>query len=720
MLPLLLPLLALQEAPRAPREVEARFLRLPDSASCERFLQVLTEDPRLAGTPADRRSAEYTRSRWLEFGLEADFATYEVYLPYPKSIEVKLLAPEEFKAKNVEEGWGWDKDSYAPDAVLPYNAYSPSGDVTAEVVYANYGLPEDFARLKGMGVDPAGKIAIARYGRCYRGIKARAAREAGAIGVILYSDPADDGYGKGDPYPRGPWRAATSLQRGSILDLAKGPGDPLSPGWPAIKGARRIEPGQAEALPKIPTTPISHADAAPLLKNLAGPTVPEGWQGALPFAYHLGPGPARVNLKIEMDFADRPIWNAIGKIPGASRPDEWVILGAHRDAWVHGAVDDGSGCAVLLEIGRCLGELMKEGWRPARTILLASWDGEEFGLLGSTEWVEERLEEVGAKAVAYVNADSAVSGRDFAVSGSPSLADFAREIAKAAEDPRSRRPLYEVWAERTRGGEKEDVAYRRGEEPDRGASGTEPPVGTLGSGSDYTAFLDHAGVACVDFAFTGPYGPYHSTHDDFYWMKNFGDPTFEYHAAMARVMGLAALRLADADLLPIDHSGVARAVPRYLEDVAAQAAKAAEGRGEKPPALEAPFGLLREAAERLARASSSARERGEAAAGKKDGSALAEVNAAVLRAEREYLDRTGVPGRPWFRSLLQAPGFDAGYAPATLPGVREAAMSGEIDRVSVEVARLVARLDAAAAVLSGKPLAAGKSGRAGAPEAGRR
>ncbi|HET6204727.1 MAG TPA: M28 family metallopeptidase [Planctomycetota bacterium] len=709
-----------QEPARALREVEAKFLRLPDPASCERFLQILTEDPRLAGTPGDRRAAEYTRSRWLEYGLEADLATYEVYLPYPKSVEVKLLAPEEYKVKNVEEGWAWDKDSYAPDAVLPFNAYSPSGDVTAELVYANYGLPEDFAKLKAMGVDPAGKIAVARYGRSYRGIKARAAQESGAVGLILFSDPADDGYGKGDPYPRGPWRAATSLQRGSILDLAKGPGDPLSPGWAAIKGARRIEPSQSEALPRIPTTPISHGDAAPLLRSLAGPPVPEGWQGGLPFAYHLGPGPARANLKLEIEAADRPIWDVIGRIPGAARPEEWVILGAHRDAWVHGAVDDGSGCAVLLEVGRCLGELLKGGWRPARTILLASWDGEEFGLLGSTEWVEERVEELGAKGVAYLNADSAVSGRDFAASGSPSLADFARAIAKAVEDPRARAPIHDLWAERTKGGIKEEEAYRRGEEPDRGASGTEPPVGTLGSGSDYTAFLDHAGVACLDFTFQGPYGPYHSTHDDFYWMKNFGDPTFEVHATMARVMGLAAIRLADADLLPVDHAAVARAVPRYLEGIEGKAKKAGESRGEKPPALEAPLRRVREAAEALATAAASARERGAAAARKGDAAALAEVNAALLRAEREFLDRAGVPGRPWFRSLLQAPGLDAGYAPATLPGIREAAIAGEADRVAVEAGRVAARLEGARAVLLGKTAPAPQSGRGGAPDAGRR
>lgn len=674
----------------AQRALEARFLDVPRASECRKFLNVITEDPHVAGSDEDRKLADYVRSRYLEyFGDQSsvEIVPYEVLLSLPKKVEITLLAPEEYKAKLEESGVPWDKDSFASNALPPFHGYSPSGDVTADLVYANYGFPDDYDRLAELNVDVRGKVVIARYGRGYRGVKVREAWERGAAAVLLYSDPADDGYARGDVMPRGPWRPETAVQRGSVGYMFVYPGDPLSRGFAAKKGQRREERETAESLPKIPSCPISYADATPLLRNLSGPNVPEGWQGHLPFAYHTGPGPARVRVKIENEFKDSLIWNVIAKWPGTERPDEWVIVGNHRDAWVHGAVDPGSGTASLLECARALGELRKQGFKPKRTIVFASWDAEEYGLVGSTEWAEERADELARNAVAYVNVDSAVSGRDFEASAAPSLSRFVREVSAAVEDPLERRSVLEVWRDRVRARLKPGA-----ERPFSGNDGEDPPIGDLGSGSDYTAFQHHLGIPSIDVGFRGPYGVYHSVLDDFYWMERFGDPTFSIHRAMARWLGVATLRLAQADLLPIRPASLATAVSGHAADLAKKF--------PERPGIED----VKNAADRLRKSCDALDAESSRALESADERLLFSSNGRLMRFERELLAREGLKNRPFYRSLYSAPGMHAGYDAAALPGLREALEDKRRDdaRVTTESKRLVERLGAAADALEGK------------------
>lgn len=662
------------------KDLEAKFLALPKPSNCEKYSRILTEDPHMAGTPGDRKNADYVRSRLLEWGWDAEIVEYMVYLPYPKSAQLTLLAPETFNAKLKEEGWAWDKDCAAPDAVIPFNAYSPSCDLTADLVYANYGLPEDYEKLSALGVDVKGKIVIVRYGASFRGIKVRVAQDRGAAGVIIYSDPADDGYAKGDVYPRGPWRPESAVQRGSIQGISQYPGDPLSPGWAAVAGARRIEPSQAESLPRIPCMPISYGDATPLLKNLAGPNVPEDWQGHLPFAYHTGPGPSRVHMKLEMDFKDRPIWNVIAKMPGSDLADQWVILGNHRDAWVHGAVDPISGSSCMLETARALGEMRKQGWQPRRTLVLGSWDGEEFGLIGSTEWVEEHAETLAAKAVAYINVDSAVSGPHFSASGVASLAHFVRDVAREVQDPKAKRPVYDLWLEKAKERDKKKERNQQGIVTEM--TSDEAPVGELGSGSDFTPFLDRLGVPCLDLSFGGPYGVYHSILDNFYWMSQFGDPGFEYHATMTKILGITMLRLSECDVLPLRPEETGIAIGRFLESIE---------KGTKEAG--AAFASAKNAAQAMRDRAKEFRSRTGQMALAKLSAEIASANSRLLQAEMAFIDKEGLRGRTWFRNLLYAPGLYTGYASAPLPGVRDAVDAGDKERIQREIDRLLERID---------------------------
>ncbi|HKE01914.1 MAG TPA: M28 family metallopeptidase [Planctomycetota bacterium] len=727
---LLIPVPATQDAPASRlrgftakaaeehRKLEARFLEQPKAEKCKEFLNFLTDDPHPAGSEQGRALADYVRARFLEYlqqGFDAELVSYEVCLSSPKKVEVTLVAPEEYKAKMQEVGTPWDKDSYASNALPPFHAGSPStppDGITADLVYANYGLPEDYDKLSKLGIDVRGKIVIVRYGKCYRGVKVREAELRKAAAVLIYSDPADDGYAKGDVVPRGPWRPETAVQRGSVSYMFIAPGDPLSPDWAARKGGGRRQEIESvrgastplATLPGIPSLPLSYGDAAPLLRNLAGPNVPEGWQGHLPFAYHVGPGPARVAMKVEMEFKDTLIHDVIGKWKGAERPDEWVVVGNHRDAWVHGAVDPGSGTAAMLEAVRGLGALKSLGFRPKRTIVFASWDAEEHGLIGSTEWCQEFAEEIAKKAVAYVNIDSGVSGRDFRAAASPTLAKFAREIAGAVEDPRERRSVLDVWRDRAK------AKPRAVDAPYVGTDGDDPPVTELGSGSDYTAFEDHLGVPSLDIQFEGPYGVYHSVHDTLFWMETFGDRDFATHRALARLIGVAVLRLAQSDLLPIRPSGTAAAVSGHLADLA-------RAYPDANPALD----KLRAPIERLKKAADATEAEAEKAVEAADASGLESVNGRLLRFERELLASQGLRNRPFYKNLYSAPGIHAGYAAATLPGVREALESidlGQRDepRIAAEVQRLAERLGAAADLLEGRarPTPAG----AGAPSGG--
>jgi N-acetylated-alpha-linked acidic dipeptidase len=673
---------------------EKRFLELPKASECRQFLRVLTEDPHPAGSEQGKVLAEYVRARFLQFGFEAELVPYEVLLNTPKKVELQLLEPEKYDAKLQEQGVAWDKDSYTSAALAHFNGYSPGGDVTADLVYANYGVPEDYDQLEKLGIDVRGKVVIVRYGKCFRGVKVREAELRKAAAVIIYSDPADDGYAKGDVVPRGPWRPETAVQRGSVGYMFIQPGDPLTPGWASRKGQRKIEQeavtGASTAggvLPGIPSMPISYADATPLLKNLSGPNVPEGWQGQLPFAYHTGPGPSRVKLKLDIQWENKTIYNVIARWKGSERPDEWVLLGNHRDAWVHGAVDPNSGTAAMLECARALGKLKEAGLKPRRTIVLASWDAEEYGLVGSTEWGEEFAEELQKKAVAYINCDSGVAGKTFRAAAAPSLARLVRDVAGAVEDPSDRRSILEVWKGSAKKGE-------------AAGDGEEPSISDLGSGSDYTVFQHHLGIPSIDVHFDGPYGVYHSVLDDFFWMEHFGDPDFSAHRALARVLGVLLLRTANSDILQIRPEAQALGIQHALAALLKQYPDVAPAGSEKEKAFED----IRAAAARLAQAARNLEAEADRALEAADDKGVDSVNARLLRFERELLLKDGLRGRPFYKHIYSAPGIHAGYAAATLPGLREALADSPADdrRILAECKAIADCTQSAADLIEGK------------------
>ncbi len=648
-------------------DVEETFREVPTPAQAEHDLWILTQMPHVAGTPADRKTAQYVLDQFREAGLDAKIVEYQVLLPMPKEVKVDLVEPFKQEGPTPEEGWSWDKDTYDAGVVPGFNAYSPSGDVTARVVYANYGLPDDYRQLKEKGIDVAGKIVIVRYGKCFRGVKAYVAEQNHAAGVLIYSDPADDGYRRGDVYPRGPWRPATGVQRGSILYLTAYAGDPLTPGIAAVAGTKRLSMEQAPTLPRIPTTPLSYADAAPILENLAGPVAPKAWQGALPFAYHLGPGESKVHLKLDMDFKMRTIWDVTGEVRGTTEPDSLVVVGNHRDAWTYGAVDPNSGTAPLLAVARGIGRLLKQGWKPRRTIILASWDAEEFGLIGSTEWAEDHADVLARHAVAYLNMDVGVCGPRFGAAAVPSLRRLIREVTEQVTDPTSGQPLYTVWARETAKPQGEAAAPAVVSDRHTAPKSPEARTGDLGSGSDYTPFLQHLGVPSLDIGFNGPYGVYHAIYDDFYWMQHFGDPTFKYSVAAAQVYGMLALRLADADVVPLDYEDYGHAIEGYLQGLQEELEK--NGQGDKLDAKPA----AKAAKEFTARARlleekiTALTQTGKAGAG-----VLTAVNQDLVDVEHDFLLEAGLPDRAWFRHALYAPGVYTGYAAVVLPGVRAA------------------------------------------------
>ena len=561
---------------------------------------------------------------------------------------------------------------------------SPSGDVEADVVYANYGSPEDFDRLKQMNVDVRGKIVIVRYGENFRGVKVFVAQERGAAGVIIYSDPKDDGYYRGDAYPKGPWRPDSGVQRGSVGFMFQFPGDPTTPGiasTPSLPDSKRISPADSAQLPKIPVTPLSYADASPILEHLGGSLSPREWQGALPFTYHVGPGPAKVKIHLKQDYQFRTIWDVIGKIPGTSAPNEWVVAGNHRDAWVYGAVDPNSGTATLLEAVHGVGELLKSGWKPKRTIVFGSWDAEEEGLIGSTEWGEDNAQEL-ANAAAYFNVDVAVSGKKFGASGVPTLKEFIREIARVVPSPQGG-TVYDSWK---KANQPKDGASRLQENSGNyrmPASGlhTDVPVGDLGSGSDYSVFLQHLGVPSTDIGSTGEYGVYHSAFDNFAWFKKFGDPDFLYEQEMARVYGLEVLRMADADVLPYNYEDYGKEILVYLD---AAKSRSQENFGDKAP----DFAVAIEGARHLQEAGAKILQKQ-----RKLPSAPEKLNAKLREAERALLIPEGLPNRPWYHHSIYAPGQYTGYAAVVIPGVNEAIDGGDLTRTEQQIAALAAALN---------------------------
>lgn len=671
-------------------QLEKQFLAIPKATRAESNLRHLTSTPHLAGTEASHRVAEWLRDQYRSYGFDAEIESYSVWLPMPREIKLELIKPKHENLASPEPPIPGDLDTWTKRVAPDYNDYSPSGDVTAPVIYVNYGMADDYRELDRLGVDVGGKIVIARYGRGYRGIKALLAQQHHAAGLILYSDPQEDGYAVGDTFPDGPWRPMGGVQRGSILYTEIYPGDPLTPGVASVPGVPRIAPTNAASLPRIPTMPISAQDAAAILKVLDGRHVPRAWQGALPFTYHVGNGHVRVHMKIEMDYRQRPLYDVIATLHG-SLDDQWVILGNHHDAWVYGAADPNSGTASLLETARALGELVQSGWRPRRSIVICNWDGEEPGLLGSTEWVEQHRAELQAKAVAYINTDVGVTGPNFTASASPSLNDFIRAATRSVRDPITGESVYEAWAEHSANGRTELSGIAR-EVPGWRTLG-EAPVGALGSGSDYSPFFDFAGIPAIDLAFSGDYGVYHSLYDDFYWMQHFGDPTFAYHVTLARVLGILALRLDNAAILPFDYSNYSSEVSRSLDNLASRASR--------DPNESAALQLVLEAASRFSEAAS----REAMAVGALEGTTVNpaidnRLSLALADVEQSFLNPSGLVGRPWYKHTIFAPGSYTGYAAEDLPGIAEAinghnvtTLRVECDAVSRALLRAATRLD---------------------------
>jgi len=684
----------------AERDWEAKFRAIPDPAVLRASMQRLTARPHHVGSAYDRENAEWILSRFKEWGLDARIETYDVLFPTPKERAVELLEPTRFTARLEEPTVAGDPTSSQHAEQLPsYNAYSIDGDVTAPLVYVNYGVPEDYEALERLGISVKGAIVIARYGGSWRGIKPKVAGEHGAIGCLIYSDPRDDGYHQGDTFPNGPYRPADGVQRGSVMDMPIYPGDPLTPGVGATKDAKRLPLSEAVTLTKIPVLPISYGDAQPLLAALKGPVAPERWRGALPITYHIGPGPAKVHLRARFNWDTKTIYNVIARIPGDAYPDQWIIRGNHHDAWVNGAEDPVSGTSALLEEARGLAALARQGWKPKRTIILCVWDGEEEGLLGSTEWAEDHAEELGRKAAVYINSDS--NGRGYLqVEGSHTLERFINGVARDVEDPETKLPVWkrlQLW--RIANPAANGTAADRQEPRQR----ADLRIGALGSGSDYTVFLDHLGIASLNLGYGGEDGGgiYHSIYDDFYWYTHFSDTDFAYGRALAQTAGTAVMRLADAELLPYDFDDFTDTIRRYIEEISRLALEKREQTVERnrqideglfaatedprektvpppreavPPflnfaplenglaALEGATGLYDQA---LARAA----ENGGAALA---GAALREANARLIAVERALTLDDGLPNRPWFKNQIYAPGLYTGYGVKTLPAVREA------------------------------------------------
>lgn len=675
------------------RRLEEKFRAAPSPASAREHLRRLTIEPHVAGTREDYRTALYVRDKLREYGIPSELREYQVLLPYPKQPGVvELVAPRRERLLLQEAVVAEDASSKHPRIIPLFNGYSASGDVTAPLVYVNYGLPEDYAALKKIGVEARGRVVIARYGKSFRGVKAKVAEQNGARGLIIYSDPADDGYAQGDVYPKGPWRPESSAQRGSVEYIFEYPGDPLTPGTPSIKGTPRLKQSEATNIPRIPVQPISYGDARRLLEPLRGPVRPQGFQGALPFAYHVGGTPdVRVRLKTEMDYQVRTIWNVEGRVEGAPERERWVILGNHRDAWTFGAVDPNSGTTAMLEVARGMGALLKAGWRPRRTIIFCSWDAEEYGLIGSTEWAEEHADALREKAVAYVNMDAAVSGANFGASSVPSLWKLVRAAARDVRDPKTAKSIYDAWQERAREGR---AAAQTDAEAGAGATPAEARIDALGSGSDYTPFLQHLGVASLDMGFGGDYGVYHSAYDSFAWMSKFGDPTFEYHVAAAQIWGTVALRLSEARSLPFDWTDYAAQIRDFVNETQRDAARRKLSDAfDAKTLLEAVKGLDEEARRLNARRRetlddfTSTLVRADDSNARAD-SRLRKIDAALLAAERALTDARGLRGRPWYRHQIYAPGFYTGYAAQPLPDLRQAIEDGNAPNAREAAARI--------------------------------
>lgn len=716
-LALTFPLIFSTAAPAQPQDWESRFRSIPNQENLREYMKRLSARPHHLGSPYDKENAEWILAKFKEFGFDAKIEAFDVLFPTPKERAVELLEPVRFSATLREPAENIDPTSGQMDEQLPtYNAYSIDGDVTGPLVYVNYGIPEDYERLERLGISVKGAIVIARYGASWRGIKPKLAGEKGAIGCIIYSDPREDGYFQGDVFPEGAYRNKDGVQRGSVMDMPLYPGDPLTPGIGATEKAKRLALKDVKTFTKIPVLPISYSDAQPLLAALKGPVAPEAWRGSLPITYHIGPGPAKVRLNVKSNWDIKKIYNVIATIRGRQYPDEWIIRGNHHDAWVNGAQDPVSGMGAVLEEARAFGALMKEGWRPKRTIVYCAWDAEEQGLLGSTEWAEAHADELKQKAVLYINTDS--NGRGYlGASGSHSLEKYMNGVAQDIVDPEKN---ISVWKR----SQLARIANARSPEDRREIrSKADLRIGALGSGSDYTVFIDHLGVASLNLGYGGEDGGgiYHSIYDDFYWYTNFSDTDFSYGRALAQTGGTAVLRIADAGLLPFEFTNFAETVKRYLDElkkllkskqdeIAERNRQLEEGvfsamadpkeafvpptREEVPPHLN--FAPLENALENLTRG---AERYSKAAAGVKtsgkapSASIISSVNKKLIQSERLLTDQKGLPGRDWFRHLIYAPGFYTGYGVKTIPGVREAIEQKKWIEAESEIVRVAGILE---------------------------
>lgn len=699
-------------------ELELQFDKVLNPQNLDTWMKHMSSKPHHVGSPWSKQNAEYAANKFKEWGFESAVETFEVLVPFPKVRKLSMVAPNKVELKLYEPAVEGDKSSEMTKDVLPgYNAFSADGNVTAELVFVNYGLNEDYEELKRMGIDVKGKIVIAKYGRSFRGIKPKIAHENGAIGCIMYSDPKDDGYVVGDVYPVGPYRNEYGIQRGSVLDMPARPGDALTPGYAATKDAERLSIDDAPTIMKIPVMPISYADALPLLKAIKGPVVPHSWKGGLPITYHIGPGPAKVNLHLEFDWSLRTAYNPVGRMIGSVYPDEWIMRGNHHDGWGHGASDPISGMVSLMEEARAIGELTKTGWRPKRTLIYAGWDAEEPGLLGSTEWVEHNLKDIKDNMVVYINTDGTGAGY-LSMGGSHSLEKFINEVIRDVKDPVHDVSLDSRLRSRMRVREFNVGASELNEESER----TDLRIYAMGAGSDYTAFLHHAGVPALNMAFGGESGggAYHSLYDTYEHYKRFSDGDFIYGTTLSKVNGRLVLRLSEADILPFRFVNMVENIGKFIEEnkklsqTVEQSTKLRnklldnndftisrnpnktylqpERLGQVP---EFDFKPLDDA---FARLSSSAWKYEEVLLKFKKGSLSAEkkseINALLRKVDQAFTNNNGLPRREWFRNMLYAPGYYTGYGVKTLPGIREGLEErkwGEVRLYINEVAKALDR-----------------------------
>lgn len=677
------------------RELENKFRALPNPDNMRESMRILSAHPHHVGSPWDKQNAEWMLAKFKEWGWDAQIENFDVLFPTPKERLVELVAPTRFVAKLQEPALPGDPTSNQQAEQLPtYNAYSLDGDVTGPLVYVNYGTRDDYEELDRMGVSVKGAIVIVRYGASWRGIKPKVAAEHGALGCIIYSDPADDGYGDGDAYPQGGLRNKDAVQRGSVTDTYFA-GDPLTPGWGSVPGAKRLEIKDSPVITKIPVLPISYADAQPLLAAITGRVVPANWRGGLPMTYHVGPGAAKVHLVVKSNWDTKRLYDVIARLQGSDAADQWVIRGNHHDAWVNGASDPLSGMVAVLEEARAMGELYKQGWRPKRTIIYAAWDGEEPGLLGSTEWLETHIDDLQKHAVVYINSDN--NGRGFLrVSGSHSLERFINGVAREVDDPEKHITVWQrshlAQISNARGADEREELRRR----------ADLRIRALGDGSDYASFLDHAGIASMDLRFGGEDrdGQYHSIYDDFYWFTHFSDTNFAYGQALAQTAGTAIMRLADADVLPFEFNNQAETIRTYVRELQKLLKTEQDESKERnlqldegvftavsdplrpmqaPPRLDLPpainFAPLENGAEALTQAAqrydAALKKLNESGGAGLSAASLAALNQKLYQSERIFLSEKGLPNRPWFKHQIYAPGAYTGYAVKTIPAVRE-------------------------------------------------